>query len=113
MMSKYGAKPDRILEARRKQSDFHSFLELHIEQGQVLEDLSKPVGIVSGMSGTYRMNISIHGRSGHAGATPMRSRQDPMIVAGMTIKEMEHFAKQASPLTAKYYRLYQSLSRGC
>src|SRR5699024_899776 len=98
-MIKYGAKPDKILEARRKSHEIHSFIELHIEQGKILEDLSKPVGIVTSISGTCRLHVEIIGKSGHAGTTPMHLRQDPMVATGIVIKEIERIAIETSPLT--------------
>src|SRR5699024_11994712 len=56
---KYGAKPDNILEANRSPHEFHSFIALHIEQGKVLENLAKPIGVVTSISGTRRLHVKI------------------------------------------------------
>ncbi|MEG3040289.1 MAG: Zn-dependent hydrolase [Erysipelotrichaceae bacterium] len=54
------------------------FIELHIEQGKVLEQRQMPIGIVEGIAGLKRYIITIHGESGHSGATPMVGRIDPV-----------------------------------
>lgn len=54
------------------------FIELHIEQGKVLEQRQMPIGIVEGIAGLKRYIITIHGESGHSGATPMLGRIDPV-----------------------------------
>ncbi|ADU31981.1 M20 family metallo-hydrolase [Evansella cellulosilytica] len=91
-MKSFGAKPDEIHEAVRTKGDYTAFFELHIEQGEVLESQDIPVGIVNGIAGPYQMKVSIYGRSGHAGATPMGLRKDPMVAAGMVIQEVERSA---------------------
>jgi len=57
------------------------YLELHIEQGPVLEDLDMPIGIVGGIIGITWIEITIHGSSAHAGPTPMASRRDALVAA--------------------------------
>lgn len=59
-----------------------AFLELHIEQGSVLEKHHLPVGIVKGIAGLRRFHIAIHGISGHSGAIPMEDRIDPVQAFG-------------------------------
>ncbi|MFW6134944.1 MAG: hypothetical protein ACOC5R_05155 [Elusimicrobiota bacterium] len=56
---------------------------LHIEQGRVLEELNKPVGIVTGIAGLHQGRFSISGQCGHAGAIAMKDRKDPMVATGM------------------------------
>lgn len=90
-MKEYGADPDRIKDAHRP-GDFQAFFELHIEQASLLEDRDIPVGIVSGIAGPYQMKVKISGRSGHAGATPMELRKDPMVGASLIIQEVERLA---------------------
>lgn len=59
----------------------HAFVELHIEQGPILEDESFDIGVVEGVQGISWSEIAIGGQSAHAGTTPMRLRHDPMYVA--------------------------------
>jgi len=78
-----GLDPRRIPEARR--DDIDVFLELHIEQGPVLEHAGLAVGVVTGITGIRHTVIEIHGRADHAGAAPMALRRDPMPVAAEII----------------------------
>jgi beta-ureidopropionase / N-carbamoyl-L-amino-acid hydrolase len=59
----------------------HAYVELHIEQGPVLEDEGVRIGVVEGVQGISWTEITIEGRSAHAGTTPMRMRRDPCYVA--------------------------------
>ena len=60
----------------------HCFLELHIEQGPILEDEDVQIGVVEGVQGISWTQLTISGQSAHAGTTPMRLRRDPGYVAG-------------------------------
>ncbi len=64
-----------------------TFVELHIEQGPVLEDESVTIGVVTGVQGISWSEFTVTGRSAHAGTTPMRLRRDPMVVAARIIAE--------------------------
>ena len=59
----------------------HSFVELHIEQGPMLEDTGVTVGVVEGVQGISWTELTITGQSAHAGTTPMRLRRDPLLAA--------------------------------
>lgn len=59
----------------------HAFVELHIEQGPILEDAGITIGVVEGVQGISWTELTITGRSAHAGTTPMRLRRDPGLVA--------------------------------
>lgn len=59
----------------------HSFVELHIEQGPILEDMGVTVGVVEGVQGISWTELTISGQSAHAGTTPMRLRRDPLYAA--------------------------------
>jgi beta-ureidopropionase / N-carbamoyl-L-amino-acid hydrolase len=62
-----------------KPEEFGAYLELHIEQGPVLEDLGKTVGVVTGAQGIRRYDVSIEGMACHAGPFPMHRRDDPLL----------------------------------
>ncbi len=68
--------PHGLLSARRDPMEIFSYLELHIEQGPVLESLKKPIGIVDGIIGLFKVSIHIRGKANHAGTTPMNMRRD-------------------------------------
>jgi len=75
-MRAQGLDPYAALEARRDPSTLKAFLELHIEQGPVLEAAGCPIGIVQGISGVFSWNCRLVGAANHAGTTPMEMRQD-------------------------------------
>jgi beta-ureidopropionase / N-carbamoyl-L-amino-acid hydrolase len=60
----------------------HAFVELHIEQGPILEDAGVTIGVVEGVQGISWTEVTIVGQSAHAGTTPMRLRHDPAYCAG-------------------------------
>jgi allantoate deiminase len=80
-MREAGYSPDRIGEAARRPDEVKAYVELHIEQGKVLESRNQPVGIVSGIAGPLWLQFTLTGQAGHAGATPMKMRRDPMQAA--------------------------------
>jgi allantoate deiminase len=71
----------RMLEAHRELRDVAAYLELHIEQGPVLERLGLPLGVVLGTFGVERHRVTVLGSHAHAGATPMDSRRDALVAA--------------------------------
>ena len=75
-MKAVGLDPRGLLNARRDPDDIFAYLELHIEQGPVLESLKKPIGIVDGIIGLFKVSIHIKGKANHAGTTPMNMRRD-------------------------------------
>lgn len=75
-MSAHGLNPMDILRARRKPESLLAFLELHIEQGPVLDQRGISIGIVEGIVGLFKWDITLKGVANHAGTTPMDMRQD-------------------------------------
>ncbi|MCL2498282.1 MAG: hydantoinase/carbamoylase family amidase, partial [Symbiobacteriaceae bacterium] len=80
-------------------------LELHIEQGAVLEGLGLPVGIVTGITTSMRGEFIVRGRSGHAGATPMSLRYDALTAAAEVILCIEQLAGEADACVATVGRI--------
>jgi allantoate deiminase len=78
-MRRLGYDPQRIPEARR--DDLDVFIELHVEQGPILEQQGLPVGIVSVINGSQGYAVEVLGVANHAGARPMDMRQDPLVAA--------------------------------
>lgn len=70
-----------------------AYLEMHIEQGPVLEEKGLPVGIVDSIVGTQQFRVTIHGEAGHAGTVPMANRKDPMVYAARAIERFPEIAK--------------------
>jgi N-carbamoyl-L-amino-acid hydrolase len=77
----HGVDLDRALEARSQLDGAAAYLELHIEQGPVLESLDLPLGVVLGTFGVERSRITWHGQAAHAGSTPMDKRRDALAGA--------------------------------
>lgn len=74
-------------------NSWHSYLELHIEQGPVLWNNKIPVGIVTGIAAPIRFEVEIFGRADHSGATPMNMRKDALSVACKIISHIDDIAK--------------------
>jgi allantoate deiminase len=88
-MQRFGLDPDRIGAAARSSHEFLGYLELHIEQGPVLEAEGLPVGVVTAISGATRLNVTLAGMAGHAGTVPMAMRQDALAGAAECIVAIE------------------------
>src|SRR3954447_10703990 len=80
-LRKHGVELDRALEARSQLEGAAAYLELHIEQGPVLESLDLPLGVVLGTFGVERSRITWRGQAAHAGSTPMDKRRDALAGA--------------------------------
>ena len=76
-----GGNPQRLAEARRNTGDIAAYLELHIEQGGMLEETKTDIGIVQGIVGLFWWDVTIEGVANHAGTTPMNRRHDAMLAA--------------------------------
>jgi allantoate deiminase len=90
-----GYQPERWRECAAILDDLRSWVEVHIEQGRILQDSGCRLGIVHTIAGYVHGDITITGRADHAGATPMPGRMDSAVVAGMTIAELERLAREA------------------
>ena len=93
-LKEFGVEPDLTESPVYKNGDIEAFLELHIEQGPVLESKNKPVGIVSGISGPIWLTVTLEGFAGHAGSVPMPLRQDAMVGASEIITKFDHLIKE-------------------
>ncbi|QJP35967.1 Zn-dependent hydrolase [Nonlabens sp. Ci31] len=80
-----GGNPADLQSAIRKKGDLHAFLELHIEQGGILENEGLQIGIVEGIVGILDCQITIEGFANHAGTTPMKLRKDALLAASKLI----------------------------
>ena len=85
----FGLDPARIGRAARPKSDIAAYLELHIEQGPVLERENLAVGIVTAISGATRLRVELAGLAGHAGTVPMGQRRDALAGAAEIIALVE------------------------
>lgn len=92
--------PMSLASARREPSGLLGYVELHIEQGPVLEQLNLAVGIVTAIAGQTRAKASFTGRAAHAGTTPMHLRQDALAGAAEFIVAVETIARADASLVA-------------
>ena len=80
-----GGNPDNLARVIRKKGDIKAFVELHIEQGRILETKDIDIGVVEGIVGISWWDVIIEGTPNHAGTTPMDMRQDAMIAASYLV----------------------------
>ena len=89
----FGLDPEHIGAAARARRELHAYLELHIEQGPVLEQKNLPVGVVTAISGATRLAASLTGMAGHAGTVPMALRRDALAGAAECVVAIEEFCR--------------------
>jgi hydantoinase/carbamoylase family amidase len=91
----HGVDLDRATESRRQLANAVAYLELHIEQGPVLESMDLPLGAVLGTFGVERHRVVWRGQAAHAGSTPMDQRRDALAGAAKLALELRHIAERA------------------
>lgn len=89
-----GLAPDRLATVRRQAGDYTAYLELHIEQGRVLEEAGARLGIVEAIAAPTRFRLELVGRADHSGATPMPLRRDALAGAAEVILTVERLARE-------------------
>jgi N-carbamoyl-L-amino-acid hydrolase len=87
-----GVEIDRFPDAGRERKNAAAYLELHIEQGPVLEGLGLPLGVVLGTKGVERHTVTFHGQEAHSGSTPMKARRDALAAAAKLALEIRSIA---------------------
>src|SRR5713101_1568643 len=97
-LAENGVSLERMLDAHRelKAIDARAYLELHIEQGPVLESMQKPTGVVLGTFGVERHMIRFTGQAAHSGSTPIPMRRDAFLAAAQTALECRHIGLRHS-----------------
>jgi N-carbamoyl-L-amino-acid hydrolase len=93
-MKQAGLDISEIANLRRDPSQYSGFIEVHIEQGPVLNELGLPLGVVTSINGSVRYMVEIKGVAAHAGTTPMDRRQDALCAASELALYMEQRAKE-------------------
>jgi hydantoinase/carbamoylase family amidase len=88
----HGVDLDRATESRRQLENAAAYLELHIEQGPVLESMDLPLGAVLGTYGVERHRVTWRGQAAHAGSTPMDQRRDALAGAARLALELREIA---------------------
>ncbi len=94
----FGLDPSAIATATRHRHDVAAFVELHIEQGPVLEAEGLAVGVVTAINGFCRSVAEIHGMAGHAGTVPMNLRKDALVAAAECVLAIESLARETPDL---------------
>lgn len=100
-LRRVGGDPERLGEAKR--SDVRAFLELHIEQGIVLESQSLDIGVVSSIVGIRRIEIVFDGEADHAGTTPLHLRHDALVAAAETVGLVRRVAEELDREGSDYF----------
>jgi beta-ureidopropionase / N-carbamoyl-L-amino-acid hydrolase len=93
-LREYGVDLDSALDARVELAGAAAYLELHIEQGPVLESLDLPLGVVLGTFGVERHQVTFRGQAAHAGSTPMEKRRDALAGAARLELEIREIARR-------------------
>ena len=90
----FGCDVTKFKESEFKEGSIYCFLELHIEQGPVLDIAKKPIGVVSGISGPLWLTVNLKGQAGHTGSVPMPLRKDALLGAAEIIVALNEIATQ-------------------
>ena len=100
-LRRVGGDPDRLDQAKR--ADIRAYLELHIEQGIVLESQKLDVGLVTSIVGIRRFEIIFQGEADHAGATPMALRHDALVAAAHMVASVRRMADLLAAESSDYF----------
>jgi len=95
----FGLNPNEISKAALR-DDVLGYIEFHIEQGPVLENLGRPLGIVEAIVGQNRLEFAFSGQTNHAGTTPMNLRRDALAAAAEWIVAVENLARRTAGIVA-------------
>ena len=91
-LRRIGGNPDRISQALRPAGSLHCYLELHVEQGGVLEKSAIPIGIVDGIVSIDEYAVEVRGYANHSGTTPMGERRDALFAASQLVGAVREIA---------------------
>lgn len=97
-MALFGLNPDNISSIARDPATIMGFLEMHIEQGPILEEHNAPVGLVTALTGIERHKVTIKGRAGHAGTVPMHLRDDALVKAATLVTQIHKICSETEGL---------------
>ena len=101
----FGTDPSRLSEEALSPAQSLGYVEVHIEQGPVLENEGLPVGVVTAIDGVTRATIEVEGVAGHAGTVPMPMRKDALAAAAEMLVAIEERARRQSNLVATVGRM--------
>lgn len=92
-LREWGLNPEDVPSVVRKPGQVHAYVELHIEQGAKLEVANLQIGVVTGIVGIRRYDVSVKGQANHAGTTPMHLRHDALVAAALMVQAVEQAVK--------------------
>ena len=95
----FGGDPDNLLSCKRP-NRARAYVEVHIEQGPVLEELNCPVAVVAGIAGQSRIAVTFTGQANHAGTVPMHARRDALAGASEFVLTVERLGRETPGLVA-------------
>lgn len=104
-LAEAGGSPERLAAARWDPRRLAGYLELHVEQGPLLERAGIDLGVVTAIAGIHRAEVTLRGRADHAGTTPMDQRHDALLAAAEVALEVEGIARRAPQGVATVGRL--------
>jgi allantoate deiminase len=104
-LRQFGLDPARVPTLGRKKGDVLAYVELHIEQGPVLEAEGLPVGVVIAINGFSRLHARVRGTAGHAGTVPMHLRRDALAAAAECVLAVERIARSDPELVGTVGRI--------
>lgn len=90
----FGCDVEKFKASEYKEGSIYCFLELHIEQGPVLDVAEKPIGVVTGISGPLWLTVTLSGMAGHAGSVPMQFRKDALLGAAAIVTALNEIVTQ-------------------
>jgi len=93
-LARMGGDPEALSQPLAEAGRVAAFLELHIEQGPILEQEGVPIGVVEGIVAIHRMALTLRGKAGHAGTTPMALRRDALVGAAAVVEDVWERARE-------------------
>jgi allantoate deiminase len=104
----FGGDPHALRSHLEKPRNIRAFVELHIEQGPVLESIDFPIGIVTTIAGASRFTVDVSGTAGHAGTVPMHLRRDALVSAAESVLAINGIGNDTEDLVATVGSLHVS-----
>lgn len=101
----FGLDPDGIADAEYSRDEVIAFIEPHLEQGSVLEQAERPIGVVQGIAGQSRLRLEFLGTAGHVGTTPMLGRSDALVMGAQAVGKVNALASEFAELRASVGQL--------
>jgi allantoate deiminase len=101
----FGGDPAAVARVTKSREEVLAYVEVHIEQGPVLESANLPVGVVTAINGVRRLAVAVIGEAGHAGTVPMRLRRDALAAAAEMVLAVERVANALLDVVATVGRM--------